>query len=234
MEKTLLHKGRCGRISVTYEDCLVHPTTSWMADNVEWVNVLDQEGRERERIVSMIQPTSWTSAVICILHHPWAPQVSQNLCRVGAEAAHRWVQMGMQFLQWYNEGEAEMSQVMKHGCIIMNLQANVKAWSGNMLLSSRTKISKVCLLLAKWCWWCFGTSFGPSSSTTRIVADSQWCKVSTISSKQSNADKWSCSALWRHSTLCSSSIHWNDVKTEIQASSALPSICSRSCPIWLP
>jgi hypothetical protein len=24
------------------------------------------------------------------------------------------------------------------------------------------------------------------------------------------------------------------VKTEIQASSALPSICSRSCPIWLP
>jgi len=54
----------------------------------------------------------------CIWHHPWGPQVSQTLCKVGAKAAYRWAQqacmeMCMQFLHQYREGgEAFLQQII--------------------------------------------------------------------------------------------------------------------------
>jgi len=42
-----------------------------------------------------------------------------------------------------------LSQVMKSGCITMNLQANIKAWSGNTYHEPGPRNSKVCLLPGK-------------------------------------------------------------------------------------
>jgi len=39
------------------------------------------------------------------------------------------------------------SQAMKHGCIAMNPQANIKAWSGNMSFKSVPSDGKVMLIL---------------------------------------------------------------------------------------
>jgi len=46
---------------------------------------------------------------------------------------------------------------------------NHKAWIGSTYHRPGQKNSKVCLLSAKWCWRCFGTLMGPSSSITRIM-----------------------------------------------------------------
>jgi hypothetical protein len=37
------------------------------------------------------------------------------------------------FQQYYEEGKTILPQAMKHGCIPVNLQPNIKAWSGNIL-----------------------------------------------------------------------------------------------------
>jgi len=43
---------------------------------------------------------------------------------------------------------------------------------------SRTKkLKKMCLLLAKWCWCCFGTSMDPSSALQGSWTDSQYTMV---------------------------------------------------------
>jgi len=100
-----------------------------------------------------------------------------------------------------------LPQMMKHGCTTMNLQANIKAWRGETSSSRTKKFKKVCLLPALWCWHCFGTLMGLSSSNTRIM--DRWSIVQGIvlclkmnetccsQQTQRNADKWRCFPSWQ-------------------------------------
>jgi hypothetical protein len=87
----------------------------------------------------------------------------------------------------------------------------------------------VCLLLAKLCWHCLGTLKGPIlkhyQDHGQMVNSSKYCAVleeeleHTVCSKHRGMlTKWSCVALWQHSTTYGSGNHQNDSKTEIWAS----------------
>jgi len=60
-----------------------------------------------------------------------------------------------------------LSQVMKHGCTIMNLPAILEHWVETYHPGPRN--SEVCLLPVKWCWHCCRILMGPSSSTTCFI-----------------------------------------------------------------
>jgi len=56
-----------------------------------------------------------------------------------------------------------LSQAMQHGCTTMKVQANVKAWNGNMS--------------AKWCWHCFGTLWAHPQALRKLWTYNQQCTV---------------------------------------------------------
>jgi len=85
---------------------------------------------------------------------------------------------------------------MKHLYNTINPQANIKAWSGNTHHHPVPRYSKVCLLLAKWCWCYFGTF-------NRSILEHY------------HTDEWSCFTSWQCLTSYGSSDHWNDLKIEI-------------------
>jgi len=50
---------------------------------------------------------------IFTVHHPWGPQASQNFYKMGAKAANRHTQTGMQYLhQYHEEGEAFLQWIV--------------------------------------------------------------------------------------------------------------------------
>jgi len=114
---------------------------------------------------------------ICIFCHPQGPRVSQNLCNVDAKPAYIWAQMGRRGNM--HASFAETSWRRGFHAVECHRQWNMEepSWTYKQMSMhgietyhhSGQRNSKVCLLLAKWCWCCFRTLMGLSLSITGIV-----------------------------------------------------------------
>jgi hypothetical protein len=249
--RKLLCKGRCTngwKYSKVPEQALLMETTwaiwpHFTNDSVEWVDALVHEDRQITvtDIANKLDISFWSS--YSIIHEDlrfhricarWVPTQLTN--------EHRWtcVEMCMQSLQWCQKEKAFLQWIVTGNEMWVHhyepaSKCQSVEWKHIIPLVQEIQM---CLLPAK---WCFGTLMGPSSNTTRIM--DRWSVVHHIvlclkswnllfAVNAEECRRIELFSLWQHLTSYSGSIHWNDSKTEIQASPP-PSLQSRCHPTWL-
>jgi hypothetical protein len=131
----------------------------------------------------------WHHLCICMFHYPWGLQVSQNLHTVNTKAAYRWAQRSMcgnmraifAVISWRRRGFPAVDyHRWWNVCTTLNLQAYIKAWSGNTS-SPRTNTfrsvpsaGKVILML----FWGFnGPILKQHQDCGQMVNSAQYCAM---------------------------------------------------------